>query len=239
MGTLLNRRRYMGGSSTDEIIMTSTSNPEVLAVCYAQGWASHADYMTKKEAEAVTSIGTAFRNNQSITHFDELQYFGITSLPNYCFYFCYYLASLKIPSTVTYIGEHALQRVYGITNIIFPQALTSIGAAGCFYMTGLLSLDLSNTVVTVIDGQAFDGCSSLTYIKLPSTISTIGNYAFRGCSSLNSLTITAVTPPSLGTDALRNTPSTCPIYVPAESVEAYKTASGWSSFASRIQAIPT
>ena len=229
----------MGGGSADEIIMTSTSNPEVMAVCYAQGWAANADYMLKSEAEAVTSIGNAFRNNQSITHFDELQYFGITNLPDSCFYFCYYLASLKIPSIVTYIGEHALQRVYGITNIIFPQALTSIGAAGCFYMTGLLSLDLSNTVVTTIDNQAFDGCSSLTYIKLPSTISTIGTYAFRNCSAINSLTITAVTPPSLGTNALRGTPSTCPIYVPAESVEAYKTASGWSGYASRIQAILT
>ena len=208
MGTLLNRRRYMGGGSADEIIMTSTSNPEALAVCYAQGWCASPDYMTKREAEAVTSIGAAFRNNQSITHFDELQYFGITSLPNYCFYFCYYLASLKIPSTVTYIGEHALQRVYGITNIIFPQALTSIGVAGCFYMTGLLSLDLSNTVVTTIDNQAFD---------------SMPDYFLKNFQE-NPLSIQILE---------------VPLHSLAESVEAYKTASGWSSFASRIQAIPT
>ena len=29
------------------------------------------------------------------------------------------------------------------------------------------------------------------------------------------------------------------IYVPSESVDAYKAASGWSDFASKIQAIPT
>lgn len=74
MGTLLNRRRYMGGGSTDEIIMTSTSNPELMAICYSQGWASHADYMTKKEAEAVSSFGNVFRSftGESLM---ELRYF--------------------------------------------------------------------------------------------------------------------------------------------------------------------
>lgn len=57
----VNRRRVMGGGAADEIIMTSASNPEVMAICYAQGWASHADYMTKREAEAVTSFDTAFQ----------------------------------------------------------------------------------------------------------------------------------------------------------------------------------
>ena len=81
MATLLNRRRYMGGGGTvDEIIMTSSTNPEVLAICYAQGWASHADYMTKREAEAVTSFGRVFEDSQIIT-FDELIYFtNITNL---------------------------------------------------------------------------------------------------------------------------------------------------------------
>ena len=85
MGTLLNRRRYMGGGSADEIIMTSISNPEVMAICYAHGWAAHSDYMTKKEAEAVTSIGGAF-NGSNITHFEEMQYFtSVTTLNSNAF----------------------------------------------------------------------------------------------------------------------------------------------------------
>ena len=89
MGTLLNRRRVMGGGGTvDEIIMTSSTNPEVLAICYAQGWASHSDYMTKREAEAVTSFGSVFENS-SITHFEELVYFtSLETLGNGAFHGC-------------------------------------------------------------------------------------------------------------------------------------------------------
>jgi len=42
----------------------------------------------------------------------------------------------------------------------------------------------------------------------------------------------------LGASAFNDT-NNCPIYVPSESVEAYKSASGWSNYASRIQPIPT
>jgi hypothetical protein len=41
----------------------------------------------------------------------------------------------------------------------------------------------------------------------------------------------------LGNNAFYNT-NNCPIYVPSASVNAYKSASGWSTYASRIQAIP-
>jgi len=40
----------------------------------------------------------------------------------------------------------------------------------------------------------------------------------------------------LGRDVFYDT-NNCPIYVPAASVDAYKSASGWSAYASRIQAI--
>jgi len=41
----------------------------------------------------------------------------------------------------------------------------------------------------------------------------------------------------LGNNAFYAT-NNCPIYVPAASVNAYKTATNWKSYASRIQAIP-
>jgi len=34
-----------------------------------------------------------------------------------------------------------------------------------------------------------------------------------------------------------NETNNCPIYVPTSSVDAYKTATGWNSYSSRIQAI--
>jgi hypothetical protein len=49
------------------------------------------------------------------------------------------------------------------------------------------------------------------------------------------MTIRATTPPALGEDPFLST-NNCPIYVPAASLTDYQTA--WSSYASRIQAIP-
>ena len=47
------------------------------------------------------------------------------------------------------------------------------------YFTGLVS----------IDQGAFDGCSRLTFITIPSNVTSIGNSAFFGCSGLTSITI--------------------------------------------------
>jgi hypothetical protein len=56
---------------------------------------------------------------------------------------------------------------------------------------------------------------------------------------LTSITCNATTPPTLeDAFAFENTDN-CPIYVPAESVDTYKAASGWSTYADRIQPIPT
>ena len=43
--------------------------------------------------------------------------------------------------------------------------------------------------VTRIGHYAFNGCSSLTSIKIPNSVTSIGNFAFDGCSSLTSIEI--------------------------------------------------
>lgn len=100
--------------------------------------------------------------------------------------------------------------------------------------------------------QCFEQCTALCKVTLPSTMKAVGNYAFRFCSTLRailpdtitsigsyafqnlsaSLTIYATTPPTLGSD---NFTLNCTIYVPSESVDAYKSA--WSAHASKIQPI--
>ena len=73
---------------------------------------------------------------------------------------------------------------------------------------------------------------SLYYL---SHTSKIGNYIFADCETLTSLYCKAITPPALGGSWVRGyNASDRKIYVPAESVEAYKTADGWSEYAADI-----
>lgn len=92
---------------------------------------------------------------------------------------------------------------------------------------------------TSIGNYAFYYCSSLTSIEIPNGVTSIGAEAFGYCSNLTSVTVEAATPPTLGSDVFSGTHSSLVIYVPAELVDAYKAASGWSTYADKIQAIPS
>jgi len=66
-------------------------------------------------------------------------------------------------------------------------------------------------------------------------VTSIGVMAFTFCSGLASVTVNATTPPTLGSSAFNGTAAALKIYVPAESVDDYKTA--WSAYADKIEAI--
>lgn len=74
-------------------------------------------------------------------------------------------------------------------------------------------------------------------LTLPDTIIRIGNYAFYRCTSLIEIISEKTTPPTLGTAALTQCTALAAIYVPDNSVAAYKAASGWSTYASLIKGI--
>jgi hypothetical protein len=67
----------------------------------------------------------------------------------------------------------------------------------------------------------------------------ISDYAFYNCTRVKTITINIATPPYLpSTNAFGNMTALTAIYVPAASVDAYKTAYNWSDIANLIQAIP-
>ena len=54
--------------------------------------------------------------------------------------------------------------------------------------SSLTSINIPSSV-TSIESFAFNGCSSLTSINIPSSVTSIGGYAFCDCSSLTSINI--------------------------------------------------
>ena len=130
---------------------------------------------------------------------------------------------IKLSGNATTIGERAFYNCTSLTSIEIPDGVTSIG------------------------GSAFYDCTSLTSIEIPDSVTSIGNGVFEDCTSLTSITVNAITPPELGSLGLDNCSSSgsgsgsgsgsdYTIYIPAESVDTYKSASVWSDYACKIEA---
>lgn len=161
---------------------------------------------------------------------------GVTKIADSAFQACRALTSVRIPDTVTFIGNSAFSYCTALTSVDIGNSVTTIGDSAFQGCSGLTSVTIPNSV-TIIGGSAFQGCSDLTSVDIGNSATLVGGRAFMYCHALTSVTVRATTPPSMQSSAFNNTNDTFIIYVPAASVEAYKAASGWSAYASRIQAI--
>ena len=162
---------------------------------------------------------------------------SVTSMGRQAFFACTSITSFIIPDGVTGIASSAFDSCTSLTSILIPDSVTSIGSGafeGCFGLTGITIPDN----VTSIGDHAFFACRSLTSILIPDRVTSIGNSAFEDCTSLTSITVLPATPPLGGWHMLSET-NNAPIYVLAESVDAYRSAPYWSDYADRIQAIPS
>ena len=133
------------------------------------------------------------------------------------------------------ITSHAFEN--GVGTIEFDGDITSIGSRAFNSCGNLTSVNIPNSV-TSIGGTAFNDCTSLTSIDIPSGVTSIGGGAFNSCRNLTSVTVNATTPPTMSVNNAFDNTNNCPIYVPSASIDAYKSATNWSTYASRIQAIP-
>lgn len=162
---------------------------------------------------------------------------SVTSIGQGAFYDCASLTSVTIPNGVTSIGASAFVNCSGLTSVIIGSGLTSIGAMAFLGCNGLTSIAIPDSV-TSIEDAAFLTCSGLTNVTIGSGVTNIKIAAFQACSNLSSVTVEATTPPTLGTEVFINNASGRKIYVPSESVNAYKAATNWSDYAADIEAIP-
>ena len=182
---------------------------------------------------SVTSIGSnAFRDCWRLTSVTIPD--SVTSIGDYAFMYCEGLTSITIPNSVTSIGDNAFEDCSSLTSITIPNSVTTIGKYAFSWCSSLISITIPDSV-TSIGYCAFYRCSSLTSVTIPDSVTSIGESAFMYCSSLTSVYCKATTPPTGGNNMFYNNASGRKIYVPHNSVDAYKSASYWSDYASAIE----
>ena len=113
----------------------------------------------------------------------------LTSIPEGAFAYCKNLKTIKLPSTITSIGDEAFYNCQSLTNIegLDRCNLKSIGSATFSNCKALENLDFSQSTFTNVPSKAFNGCSALAKITLPDTLTTIGGYAFYACYGIPQL----------------------------------------------------
>ena len=100
------------------------------------------------------------------------------------------------------------------------------------YLNGTEVIDLVvPDGVTSIGKYAFMGFNYISSITIPNSVTSIGDWAFVWCTGLTSVTCFAVTPPNMGSIVFGGVnSSSVPLYVPAQSVAAYRAADQWKDF---------
>ncbi len=172
--------RPVYGSHLTNII--SFADPEVKRIC-VENWDTDGDgELSYEEAAAVTDLDQKFKNNTTITSFDELQYFtGLTyigrkvtyswgdSIISYDFQGCTNLTSVMIPENVEVIGLQAFTDCENLSSILIPKSVKEITQA--FSNTGLTSLSLPEGSSIKLWESEFRGCKSLSTVSFGGEIS--------------------------------------------------------------------
>ena len=173
----------------------------------------------------------------------------INNVPSYICQNCENLTSVTLHNRITKIGNNAFCGCTQLAHIDLPEGLVTVGAWS-FYNCPLTQVNIPATVRRIED-RAFNGgnytrvvvpegvesiaeraflSKNLRVVDLPSTVAALGSWAFQGDGgACDSIVLRAAVPPRNWGGLYRNWLEGA-LYVPAQSVEAYKHNSGFSGF---------
>lgn len=174
---------------------------------------------------------------------------SIVRIEDYAFAYCPNLTSVEIHDSVTHIGDSAFLDCK-LVSVKFPDSVLSVRDMAFFdtlvavYNRQLFAhlptayvgiYTIPDGIQTIAEG-AFGYHTQLTSIVIPDSVTYIGDNAFYHCDALTCMTCNATLPPTLGKDVFLHVNTSIPLYVPAESIELYKTAPQWQQL--NIQRLP-
>lgn len=228
----------MGGSGDSMTIADSLY--DVLDSADGAGGGSGGDFaglinrtITTASNSQLTSIGmNAFNGCYSLS---EISFPNCQIVHSNAFQSCYQLSNVYLPN-VEALLDGAFQQCYMLENISFPGCKT-IGASAFYDCSNLTSAIFP--LCFTINGGAFDNAVKLKVVSFPACI-TIYDYAFKSCKVLSGMYFLGNTVPSINSYTFSNTTindeyaTSCYIYVRESMLSAFKSASYWSKYSSKM-----
>ena len=156
--------------------------------------------------------------------------YKVIGISSWAFYSCKNITSMELPETVGYIGESAFRMATGLQYINLPVGMTEM-ADYCFSgATHLQEITIPEGVIT-IGYHAFANNYMLQSVTIPSTVNAIAATAFQHPRMLKKLVVNITTPIELPSGNFESDyRAKTVLYVPAASVEAYRTSEDWQGF---------
>ena len=150
---------------------------------------------------------------------------GVTRIGDLAFGGCRNLTSVEIPNTVKSIGVRAFVECKNLPSIEIPNSVTSIEEQAFSLCDALTSIEIPNSV-TSIGHQAFYNCYRLASVTIGNSVTDIAREAFYAIPALTSITFKGSNPPKSLENVFKAPNENVSVYVPANSIEDYKTKLG-------------
>lgn len=220
----------VGKSAFDGSSLTSIVLPEGLQEIGEEAFIGCAALKSANVPSTVTTWGRSTFASSGLTSVTLAE--GLTMISISTFKGCKALTDITIPASVTTLGNNAFDGS-GLTSITFvepaPSAvtkLTAIPTAAFQNCTALTDITLPSSI-TSLGRYAFNDCTALTGIVLPEAMESIGEGAFAGCTALHGVarydSKIWYDSSSVGTDAFKETPTDKELFVVIKGNEANAT----------------
>lgn len=162
---------------------------------------------------------------------------GIEQILCSAFQCCYALRVLTLTEKLKKICCFDFNKCENLGKLEFRGDSLSVFDSSSYLFMGYASLEelVLPDGIADIGSHMFGDCVNLQKLVLPSTITSISAAdAFEKCQAMSNFYIKAVTPPTGVSGMFDSFLKDCKIYVPADSLEAYKAAEYWSAYADRM-----
>lgn len=157
---------------------------------------------------------------------------AVENIGNYAFNSCTELSGrVTIPNSVKTIGTNCFNSCRKMTGLSIGNSVSVIGDAAFINCSGITGTVIIPESVTSIGMYAFMECPGITALSLGNAVTEWPDACFQNCTGLKRIEITRTVPPVLNSGTFTNVnKSVCALFVPAGSLNAYKSASYWKDF---------
>lgn len=182
-------------------------------------------------------------NNATIENIDPTQYGpdaikvltiheGVTELTYRAIYYATKMTHLYLPSTLKILGDNSVSGAFNLQEIIIPEGVTSIGSSAFYDCRKIKAVRIPDAVINIGE-SAFRYCNNLALVDIGSSVERIGALGFAN-SSIQTAVCRSLIPPTIDANSFGGNKFGS-FYVPDDSVDAYKSATNWASYADYIK----